>query len=59
MSKKINKEVQSVRLRIDGKLLAQIDEAAAMRPGLSRHAWLIEAIDLHAKKEKRKNKRSE
>lgn len=23
--------------------------AVAMRPRLSRHAWLIEAIDLHAK----------
>ncbi|HFC30380.1 MAG TPA: hypothetical protein ENJ44_04975 [Oceanospirillales bacterium] len=58
MSKKANKEVQSVRLRIDSKLLTQVDEAVSMRPGLSRHAWLIEAINLHAIRAKRKNRKT-
>lgn len=40
-----NKEIQPVKLRIDGHLLAQIDAAVnARRPAPSRHQWILEAI---------------
>lgn len=52
MKKKV-KKTQSVVLRVEEKMLSQIDQAVDKRAGLSRHAWLIEAIDKHLKKSKR------
>ena len=52
MKKKV-KTTQSVVLRVENKMLSQIDEAVAKRAGLSRHAWLMEAVQNHLKKSKR------
>lgn len=40
-----DKTVQPVKLRLDAKLLAQIDAAVGeRRPAPSRHQWILEAI---------------
>ena len=52
MKKKV-KTIQSVVLRIDSKMLSQVDQVVADRVGLSRHAWLLEAVAVHLKKAKR------
>ena len=51
MKKKV--KTQSVVLRVEEKMLSQVDKAVAERAGLSRHAWLLEAIAVHLKKAKR------
>ena len=42
---KRQKQVQPIKLRVPGELLAEIDAAVAQRkPSPSRHQWLLEAL---------------